>query len=188
MSIVSETEMKEFFQRLIDSVAELSTQASKVDGLVQQVQQLSERLNNLEQENYSLKNQISDANNTVARMDNDIQVTRSHLENEKAVTQALRQTILERDAGVQSLENSFRQEQDSHKITTSERDDARLKVTELEGSLNQAYDNVRNLTEDRNTWRNLATDHERELAQVKSQLESINKLLNPLRVVSSDVA
>jgi chromosome segregation ATPase len=180
--------MKEFFQRLIDSVAELSTQASKVDGLVQQVQQLSERLNNLEQENYSLKNQISDANNTVARMDNDIQVTRSHLENEKAVTQALRQTILERDAGVQSLENSFRQEQDSHKITTSERDDARLKVNELQDEVQRHIRHINDLSTDRDTWRSLATDHERELNQVKSQLEKVNSILNPLRVVSSDVA
>lgn len=188
MSIVSETEMKEFFQRLIDSVAELSTQASKVEGLQQAVQNLTERLNNLEQENYSLKSQISDANNTVVRLEHEMAVTNGHLENEKAVTQSLRETIVARDAGVQSLEQSFRQEQDTHKITTSERDDARTKIVELEGSLNQAYDNIRNLTEDRNTWRNLATDHERELGQVKEQLGKIQALLNPLRVVSSDVA
>jgi chromosome segregation ATPase len=188
MSIVSENEMREFFQRLIDSVAELSTQASKVEGLSQQVQQLSERLNNLEQENHSLRSQVSDANNTVQRLEHEMAITHGNLESEKAVTQSLRETIIQRDAGVQSLEQSFRTEQDAHKITTSERDDARLKVTELEGMLNQSYDNVRNLTEDRNTWRNLATDHERELSQVKAQLEKINSLLNPLRVVSSDVA
>jgi chromosome segregation ATPase len=188
MSIVSENEMKEFFQRLIDSVAELSTQASRVEGLSQQVQQLSERLNNLEQENHNLKSQISDANNVVARLEHEMATTHGQLENEKAVTQSLRETIIQRDAGVQSLEQSFRQEQDTHKITTSERDDARTKIVELEGSLNQAYDNVRSLTEDRNTWRNLATDHERELNQVKEQLGKIQSLLNPLRVVSSDVA
>jgi chromosome segregation ATPase len=180
--------MKEFFQRLIDSVAELSTQASKVEGLSQQVQQLSERLNNLEQENYSLKSQISDANNTVVRLEHEMAVTNGHLENERAVTQSLRETIIQRDAGVQNLEQAFRNEQDSHKIAVSERDDARTRVNELESEVQRHMQHIHDVTEDRNTWRNLATDHERELNQVKQQLEKINSLLNPLRVVSSDVA
>ena len=188
MSIVSETEMKEFFQRLIDSVAELSTQASKVEGLVEQVARLSERLTQFEEDNHKLMSQVNEANYKVQQVSDNLAATQNSLDNERAVTQSLRETIVQRDAGVQSLEQSFRTEQDAHKITTSERDDARLKITELEGSLNQAHDNIRNLTEDRNTWRQLATDHERELNQVKSQLGQIQSLLNPLRVVSSDVA
>src|SRR6267378_5389997 len=111
MSTIVESEMREFFQRIIDSVAELSTQANRVEGLAQQVQDLTERLGRLEQENHSLHNQIADANNTVARMDNELQVTRSHLDAEKAVTAALRETIIQRDEGVVQLEQSFRQEQ-----------------------------------------------------------------------------
>lgn len=188
MSIVSETEMKEFFQRLIDSVAELSTQASKVEGLSQQVQQLTDRLNTLEHDNYTLKAELNEAKETVVNVQREVDTTRSHLDQEKAVTAALRETITQRDAGVVALENSFRQEQDAHKITTSERDDARQKVYELESTVEGFRSNLNSITEDRNTWRNLATDHERELSQVKAQLESINKLLNPMRLVSSDVA
>lgn len=188
MSNVTETEMKEFFQRMIDTVAELSTQANRVEGLVQQIDSLSQRLNNLENDNRNLSNQISDANNTVLRMESDLTSTRNQLNNEQAVTQALRQTILERDAGVVALENSFRQEQDAHKITISERDDARRKVEELNTEIEHLRGRVNDLTNDRDTWRNLATDHEREVNQVKQQLEQIHKVLNPLRVVSSDVA
>jgi chromosome segregation ATPase len=188
MSYVSENDMKEFFQNVIDSVAQLSTQASRVEGLVEQVARLSERLNALEQENHSLRSQIADANNTVERMSSEMAHTHGQLDNERAVTQALRQTIIERDAGVQSLEQSFRNEQDTHKITTSERDDARQKANELENEVQRLKQSYNDLSTDRDTWRSLATDHEREVNQLKRQLEQINSVLNPLRVVSSDVA
>jgi chromosome segregation ATPase len=188
MSIVSENEMREFFQRLIDSVAELSTQASKVEGLTNQVNSLNDRLNNLEQANRELSAQNSNLEANVHRLDSEIVSTKGLLDNERAVNASLRETIVARDAGVVALETSFRQEQDSHKITTSERDDARTKISELEQSLEAARNETVRLTDDRNTWRNLATDHERELNQVKEQLGKVQSILNPLRVVSSDVA
>lgn len=188
MSIVSETEMKEFFQRLIDSVAELSTQASKVEGLEQRVNELADRLRSLDDQNNQLRRDLDQANGHINHVQSELDSTKQRLDNEQAVTHSLRETIVQRDAGVQSLEQSFRQEQDAHKITTSERDDARTKVNELESALEGFRSNLNSITEDRNTWRNLATDHEREVSQLKAQLEKINSVLNPLRVVSSDVA
>jgi chromosome segregation ATPase len=188
MSIVSENEMREFFQRLIDSVAELSTQASKVDGLEQRLTELSERMTNLEIENRNLSYALQDAQNKVNEVQANLTQTQVSLDNEKAVTQSLRETIIQRDAGVQKLEQDFRLEQDSHKITTSERDDARQKITELEQSLaasKQSYDEV---FADRDQWRQKFWDMEKETAEVKQRLGQIQSVLNPLRVVSSDVA
>ena len=54
MSTMVESEMKEFFQRVIDSVAELSSQAARVEGLVQQVQELTSRVNQFELDNRTL--------------------------------------------------------------------------------------------------------------------------------------
>jgi chromosome segregation ATPase len=180
--------MKEFFQRLIDSVAELSTQASKVDGLSNQVNSLNDRLNQLEQANRELNQRVVEAETISANMQRELENTNRNLESEKAVSQSLRETIIQRDAGVQTLEANFRQEQDAHKITTSERDDARLRVNELESEVERHNRHINDLSTDRDTWRSLATDHERELNQVKQQLEKVNSILNPLRVVSSDVA
>jgi chromosome segregation ATPase len=188
MSIVSENDMKEFFQNVIDSVAQLSTQASRVDGLVEQVQRLNERLNNLENENRNLRDQVTDANNTVARMESEINSTKGQLEGERNAVSALRETIFQRDSKLNEVEVYLTQERDAHKITLSERDDARQKIFELESEVERHIRHINDLTSDRDTWRSLATDHERELNQVKAQLGQIQSVLNPLRVVSSDVA
>ena len=184
----SEQEMKEFFQNIVDQVATLSTQAGKVEGLEQRLATMTDRLNQLEQANYQLQVQLREATDTVQEVKTELEHNKQSLDNEKAVTAALRQTIVERDAGVQALESSFRQEQDAHKITTSERDDARQKITELEGEVQRNNQYINDLTQDRDGWRSKANETEREVNQLKSQLEKINSVLNPLRVVSSDVA
>ena len=183
----SENDMKEFFQNIVDQVATLSTQAARVSGLEQRITELSDRLNNLEQVNRQLQSDLGEARELVQKLVHEKAVTTGHLENEKAVTQALRETITQRDAGVVALETSFRQEQEAHRITTSERDDARQRNQELEQSLassKQSYDDV---FHDRDNWRQKFWDMEKEAAQVKQQLDKINSVLNPLRVVSGDV-
>ena len=54
-------------------------------------------------------------------------VTTGHLEHEKAVTVSLRETIVARDR-VPGLERAA--QADAHKITASERDDARTNFSE----------------------------------------------------------
>jgi chromosome segregation ATPase len=188
MSTIVESEMKEFFQRVIDSVAELSTQAARVEGLVQQVRELTERVNQFELDNRTLMSQVNEANYKVQQVSGELAATNTHLDNERAVTQALRQTIIERDAGVQSLEQSFRNEQDAHKLTTSERDDARQRVHELEQSLESSKHSYDDVFHDRDNWRQKFWEMEKEAANLKQQLDKINSVLNPLRVVSQDVA
>ena len=68
------------------------------------------------------------------------------------------------------------------------RDDARTKVNELEGMLNQSYDNESRISPKIVTLGDSLPQTMRELNQVKEQLGKIQSLLNPLRVVSSDVA
>jgi chromosome segregation ATPase len=188
MSTIVESEMKEFFQRVIDSVAELSTQAAKVEGLTDQVRELTERVNQFELDNRTLMSQVNEANRKAEEFQAQLNGTQSSLDNERAVTAALRQTIVERDAGVQSLEQSFRNEQDAHKITTSERDDARQRVRELEQSLESSKQSYDDVFHDRDNWRQKFWEAEKEAANVKQQLDKIQSVLNPLRVVSQDVA
>lgn len=183
----SEQDMKDFFQNVVDQVATLSTQASKVQGLEQRIIELSDRLNRLEQDNRDLQRGLQEANAKADETQNMLNATQNSLDNERAVTAALRQTIIERDAGVQSLEQSFRNEQDAHKITISERDDARHKVNELEEEVQRHISHVNELVADRDTWRSKAYEAEKENSELKRQLGQIQSVLNPLRVVS-DVA
>jgi chromosome segregation ATPase len=187
--IMTEFEMKEFFQRVVDEVATLSTQASKVEGLQEQVNSLTDRLNALEQENRRLQDQAIDASNIVARMEAEITSTRSALESEHGVVSALRETLVQRDAGVVELQNQLSTERDAHKITTSERDDARQKVIEVQRDLDGTSQRLHDVTTDRDEWRSKANELERQAHDLRSQLDRINSVLNPLRAVpSADVA
>jgi chromosome segregation ATPase len=183
-----ESEMKEFFQRVIDSVAELSSQAARVEGLVQQVQELTSRVNQFELDNRTLMSQVNEANYKVQETQGQLAATQSHLDQEKAVTQALRDTITQRDAGVVQLEQSFRNEQDFRKIAESERDDARARVAELERDLQGANQYGNDMATDRDQWRSKASELEATNASLKQQIGQIQSVLNPLRIVSGDVA
>ena len=187
MSTMLENEMREFFQKVIDSVAELSTQASKVEGLTNQVNALNDRLNHLEQTNRDLNNHVIETEAKLQQVERSLDDTARGLENERAVSQSLRDTIVQRDAGVQSLEQSFRQEQDAHRLTTSERDDARQKIAELEQSLTSSKQSYDDVFHDRDNWRQKFWDMEKQATEVKQQLDKINSVLNPIRVVSQDV-
>jgi chromosome segregation ATPase len=184
----SEQEMKEFFQNIVDQVATLSTQANKVEGLEMRIATMVDRLNQLEEDNRGLQRGLQEANAKVNEVQGMLSSTQVSLDNERAVSQSLRETIVQRDAGVQQLESSFRQEQDAHKITTSERDDARTKVNELQEEVERVHSNYNNLSTERDEWRTKAYEAERENSQLKQQLDKINSVLNPLRVVSQDVA
>jgi len=184
MSNVTETEMREFFQRLIDTVAELSTQANRVEGLVQQVQGLNERLTHFEQTNRELSAHANEVAYKLSEVQDFLSTTQGMLESEKAVTQSLRETIIQRDAGVVQLENAFRQEVDAHKITTSERDDARQKIQELSHELDVTKAHLSDTQVDRDHWRSKTSELESTNAKLQQQLEKIQSVLNPLRVVS----
>lgn len=188
MSTIVESEMREFFQRVIDSVAELSTQANRVEGLTQQVNDLTKRVDEVCETNRQLNVQLNEACGKLMEVQNMLSTTQSMLESERAVTAALRETIIQRDAGVVQLEQSFRQEQDAHKLTISERDDARRLAQELSHELDTHKTWLVDTQRDRDDWRSKASELESTNAQLKQQLEKINSVLNPLRVVSADVA
>lgn len=188
--MISENEMKEFFQRVVDEVATLSTQASKVEGLENQVKDLWNKMDALAVENRRLQDQAIDANNTVQRMEAEITSLRSQAENERAVVSGLRDTLVQRDAGVVELQNQLSTERDAHKITTSERDDARQKVSEVQRDLDSTGHRLAQVTDERDEWRNKANDLERKAHDLSQQLDRINAVLNPTvrAFPSADVA
>jgi chromosome segregation ATPase len=187
--MVSEAEMKEFFQRVIDQMAEYSTQASQVEGLRQHVQNLLERVNTLEADNTQLRDQLGEYADKINRAEQQAESFRSQLEGERNAVQALRETIYQRDQYVQELTTRHQQEVDAHKITASERDDARQKIAELEQAKSELYSSFTAVEADRNSWRDKAIDLEARVADLNTKLERVNSILNPLRAIpSADVA
>lgn len=184
----SETEMKEFFQNIIDQVATLSSQAAKVDGLEQRILNMSDRLRDLEETNRNLQQQVHEVNSKLVHTEDQLNATRRDYESEMAVTRNLRDVITGRDSKVQEVESNLETERDAHKITLSERDDARRAAGEFEQKVHSFRDELDRTQVDLQEWRDRAYKAEAQVTDYKQQLDKINSLLNPLRVVSQDVA
>ena len=184
----SETEMKEFFQNIIDQVATLSSQAARVDGLEQRINELSQRVNELTTTNYNLQQQVAEVNGKLVRTEDQLNATRRDYENEMAVTHNLRDVLVSRDNKVMEVEQNLSTERDAHKITLSERDDARHHAVELDEQVSSFRNKLQDAEASLSEWRDRAYKAEAQVTDYKQQLDKINSLLNPLRVVSGDVA
>ena len=186
--MVSEAEMKEFFQRVVDQVAMLSTQAAQVETLRQQVSDLHNRVNEVEQRNNELNALLTESRETVTRLEEQVRSYDTALQAEREHVVALRDVNVARDARVTELETNLAAERDAHRISLSERDDARQVITEHADRLRVACDELERTTIDRNTWRNKAIDLEGENASLRQKYDRIMAVLNPPQPVVADVA
>lgn len=175
----TEQEMKEFFQSVIDNVATLSTQASRVEGLERQINELCDRVRNLEADNQSLRYELSQANSRNADVQDMLQRTQETLDTERNVIQGLRDTLIQRDTHVQTLQHDCDDEKQAHRITMSERDDARTKIGELETSVSSFREHVASLSSERDHYREESQRLEKENVELRQRLDRINSVLNP---------
>ena len=175
----TESDMKVFFQNIIDQVSTLSTQAARVEGLEQRINELSESIQRLRDDNRSLEASLAQAHDKVNALGRDLEQTTQELSNERAVTQNLREVLVSRDSKVQELEHNNQVERDAHKVTLSERDDARRRGEELDREVQSFREKLEHTEADLQGWRDRAYKAEAEAADYKQQLDKINSLLNP---------
>jgi chromosome segregation ATPase len=180
----TEIEMKEFFQSVVDQVATLSTQAARVEGLEQRINELSERMRSLDEQNAQLQRDLSQSNNTIHELEHKLEGVTQAFDNERAVTANLREVLVSRDSKVQELEQNNQTERDAHKVTLSERDDARQRGDELEQQVSSFRTELEATRKERDDWRMRCHEHETEINDLKSKLDRVNAVLNPLRAIS----
>ena len=176
---MNEDTMKQFFQQVVDHVAQLSTQAQRVEGLEQRINELSDRLRQVEDENRNLRHELSQANSRNADVQDMLQRTQESLDSERNVIGGLRDTLIQRDSKVQEVENTLASERDAHRITTSERDDARVKIEELDREVNHFRETTASLSSERDHFREEANRLEKENVELRQRLDRINSVLNP---------
>lgn len=177
-------EMREFFAKVVDKVNELSAQAGLVSGLQEQVNQLAERLNQLEQANADLKNKLEYAQSQLQVVEQDLQGERENHQRAIEHAEALRNTIVEADARVVDLTNKLDNEQDSHRITTANLEDSRLAVTELENDRDELKDMLADTKAELSKARESEYDWERRYREAQRQLDVIRGVVVPAVVVS----
>jgi chromosome segregation ATPase len=177
--------MQEYLQKVVDYVAQLSTQASLVQGLQEQVSRMNERLNNLEQENAQLRRDLDQANGQINHVQSDLDNTTRNLDNERAVSQSLRDTIVQRDAGVVSLEQDLRSERDAHTVTTRERDEAKAENEDLRMLVEQLRHKLGEATQERDNLNKDMSEANREISDLRTRLDRVNSILNPPQPVTN---
>src|SRR5215469_7254267 len=90
--------MREFFAKVVDQVNELSAQAGLVSGLQQQVNELRDRISQLENQNYQLQQSLNDANGALAQRQGELESVNDSYRRATEHADALRHTIVEADA------------------------------------------------------------------------------------------
>lgn len=175
----SEAEMKEYFQRIIDQVSTLSTQAARVEGLEARINELAEKVRAVSEENANLLNRLQTAEAKSYDVQQSLDTVQHQLDIERGVSQSLRDTIVGRDTKVAEVETNLGQERDAHRVTLSERDDARRHVTELEGHVNSFRDQLGTTRQERDQWQAKAEDLERQVTDLNRTVERIKAVFNP---------
>lgn len=180
--------MREFFQRVVDQVATLSTQASRVEGLEQRINELADRLRAVEEENNRLRNDLRSAESLMNETQNKLDATRRDYENEMAVSHGLRETIVGRDSRVSELNDNLETERNAHSTTLRERDEARNEVGDLRALVQSLREQLANTNASRSEWEDRAYKAEAHVREITSKLEKIMGVLQPVNVPSQDVA
>jgi chromosome segregation ATPase len=183
--MITEQEMREFFQKMIDTVAQLSTQAQKVEGLEQRVINISDRLSEVERENVHLRNQLGEANSKIADTEHKLEGVTRDFDNERAVTVRLQETIVSRDSKVTELEVNLNTERDAHRVTLRERDEARNEVGDLRALVQSLREQLATLNSERDHLRAENEGYQRTISEQQTRLDRIMSVLQP---VSRDVA
>lgn len=184
--MLQEREMREFFQRVVDQVATLSTQASRVEGLEQRINELADRLRAVEEENNRLRNDLRTAETLMAETQDKLDATRRDYENEIAVTQGLRETIVSRDSRVSELNFNLDEERQAHSITLRERDEARNEAGDLRALVQSLRDQLTHAHDVSNGHRERADRSEQFGREIEAKLKQIMTVLQP-QVPSQDV-
>ena len=178
--------MKEFFQGVVDKVAELSTQASKVESLEMRVNELYARITSLEQQNAGLRSDLDGATNTIHELSGKLEASETALTHERSVSQGLREVITSRDAGVVELQRQLDDTNHQHHTAVNERDAARNEVGDLKALVESVRESLSTTTEERDRWQNEARRLQDTVNELEVKLSRITSILSPPRPV--DVA
>jgi chromosome segregation ATPase len=188
MTEINEVTMKEFFQGVVDKVAELSTQAGKVEALEQRVNDLYSRITDLEQQNAGLRADLNGATNTIQELNGKLEASETALSHERSVSQGLREAITSRDSSVVELQRQLDDTNRSLHGAVNERDAARNEVSDLKAMVESVRESLNKTTEDRDHWQNEARRLQDIVNDLEVKLSRINSILSPPHPVVASVA
>jgi chromosome segregation ATPase len=187
LDTITESNMREYFERIVSHVVGLTSTAQKVDELTQRVNEMQTRIHNLEYENGNLKADLQSQIETVNRVQAQHDATELELHNSREHTHALAETIVMRDKRVAELDQARQEACDHANQRDQELQVAENRLSDQEALIADLRSQLDSMTFSRDDWQRAARDFEGEGAKVKANLERIQAILNPPRPVESYV-
>jgi chromosome segregation ATPase len=177
--MLQENEMREFFNRIIGDFTGLTEAANKVEGLSQRVQELSDRISALENENVSLKGEVKEAWEYARTVEDRADSLQSSLNDSQASAKALQETIVASDSRVAELTRSLDSSLNSQQTVERDRDEARNSVKDYEVLTADLRNQLAETEADRNTWKDVAQRHEATIKSLNETVSRVQSILNP---------
>jgi chromosome segregation ATPase len=184
LDTITESNMREFFERIVSSFVGLSEQAQKVEDLTQRVNDMQNRISHLEWENGNLKRDLESQIETVNRVQAQNDATELELHNSREHTHALAETIVMRDKRVAELDQARQEAWDHANQRDQELQVAENRISDQEALIADLRQQLQTVTEDRDGWQRAAHKAETEAKEVKVNLERIQAILNPPKPVA----
>jgi len=151
MDHVTETEMREFFARIVNTVVSLSETAKQVEALQANVSELGNRLDALTQENQSLRQSEAEAHELIKVSEASEAKARAERDEAESKVRHYQDVMVARDARVSELEQQYAESQ--------------RRVAQLEGEVTQTGNRLMQVIDERDRL-------EHDLGTVTSERDS----------------
>jgi chromosome segregation ATPase len=182
---ITEQNMREYFERLINHVVGLTSTAQKVDELTQRVNDMQNRIYGLEVENDNLKRDLESQIETVNQVRAQHDAVELELHNSREHTHALAETIVMRDKRVAELDQARQTAEDRADQWGKDLNVALNRNADQEALIADLRSQLDTMTVGRDEWARQAHNASEEAAKVRANLERIQAILNPPRPVES---
>jgi chromosome segregation ATPase len=201
MNPISESEMREYFERIVSNFVSLSDQARELEALKNTVTTLRQQVEAIVEDNNRLKVTISDLQSDLTHEAQSHETTQRQRDSAESEVRALRESIVSRDQKVSELEVKLRDVSDKYAKVCLESDERGLSISNLTAQRDTAvteseqrgetiYAHVTTI----NSINERVTNQNHELNEaysennrLRSELENTTKMLEDIRRVLSRV-
>jgi chromosome segregation ATPase len=177
--MLQETEMREFFNRVLGDWSGLTEAANKVEGLSQRIDELKARVDALTEENGNLKSEVRQAWEYARTVEERANSLQSDLSNSQAASKALQETIVASDSRVAELTRNYDLQTHTLDDTLRERDEARSSVKDYEVLTSDLRSQLEEMTGERDRLQRTVNEQEKTMAALNETVSRVQSILNP---------
>lgn len=177
--MLMESEMREFFDKILNDWTGLTEASNRVEALAQQVQDLSNQVGMLRTENDNLKRDVAEAWDYSHRMEARVQELDQRVHDSQEHARVLQETIVNSNSRVNDLTRQNEEAVATVDYVTRERDAANSTVRDYEVQVADLRQQLEEVTRNRDEWKADAQKNAETIVQLNATLSRVQSILNP---------